>query len=208
MHQENNLKVDISSTSIEKGIDLAKGFLQSLIKPSIDEVGLLISDKIKYWRFKNQINILLKAHSLIEKRGLKVKEISLKVLCPLLEGASYEEDESLKSKWAALLVNYANADNNINTSLFVTILQQISPVEAMFLDLIKKNNFPKSYLDKDGLIKETKIQEYELENLGRLNLITDQKRKLSGKFNATVSPRNFFYLTSLGEEFLKMCTIE
>ena len=36
-------------------LDLAKEFLQKLIGPSVEELGLLFSDNVKLWRLKNQI---------------------------------------------------------------------------------------------------------------------------------------------------------
>ena len=39
--------VNIKSTTIEKGIELIKDFAEKLIGPTIEEVGLLMSDNIK-----------------------------------------------------------------------------------------------------------------------------------------------------------------
>ena len=51
-------KVDVSSTAIEKGIDIAKSFVDKLVLPPIEELGLLIKDQISFWRFNNQIKIV------------------------------------------------------------------------------------------------------------------------------------------------------
>ena len=48
-------KINITSTALEKGIDLAKEFLDKLISPAIQETGLLISDQISRFRFNNQL---------------------------------------------------------------------------------------------------------------------------------------------------------
>jgi hypothetical protein len=55
-------ELNIKSSTIEKGLDLAKDFLGKLISPTVEEVGLLLSENIKYLRFKNQIKILLKKY--------------------------------------------------------------------------------------------------------------------------------------------------
>jgi hypothetical protein len=39
-------KLDISSTVLEKGIDIAKEFLDKLIFPAVEEVGLLLKEKV------------------------------------------------------------------------------------------------------------------------------------------------------------------
>jgi len=47
-------KINIKSSTIEKGLDLAKEFLGKLIGPTVEEIGLLVGDSIKYLRFKNK----------------------------------------------------------------------------------------------------------------------------------------------------------
>jgi hypothetical protein len=41
-----SFKINITSGIVEKGIDLAKDFLVKLITPAIEEVALLMKDKV------------------------------------------------------------------------------------------------------------------------------------------------------------------
>ena len=52
-----NKKNDLTSTAIEKGIDLAKEFLDKLLMPAVETTGLLISERISLFRFNNQVNV-------------------------------------------------------------------------------------------------------------------------------------------------------
>ena len=70
-------ELNIKSSTIEKGLELAKDFLGKLISPTIEEAGLLISENIKFLRFKNQVKILLKAKDYVEKNNISLKEITL-----------------------------------------------------------------------------------------------------------------------------------
>ena len=70
------MKLDISSTAVEKGIDLAKDFLDKLITPTVEETGLLMKDQIASWRFKNQIKALTKAMEICKKHNINPKQIS------------------------------------------------------------------------------------------------------------------------------------
>lgn len=135
MDEENkNKKVDISSTAVEKGIDVAKGFIDKLVSPPIEELGLLIKDQISYWRFNNQIKILNKAKVLCEENNIDVKAIPPKLLCPYLENASLEDDEDLQDKWAILLVNMVDSEQNIQNHVFPYILSQLSKDEFNLLE--------------------------------------------------------------------------
>jgi hypothetical protein len=131
---DKNLKIDISSTAIEKGIDVAKTFLEKLIMPSIDEVGLLIKENVAYWRFKNQVKMLNKAQKYCLENNITPKSISLKLLCPLLDNASLEEDEFLQDKWVVLLSNMVDSSQNIQNHVFPFLLGQISKPEFIVLE--------------------------------------------------------------------------
>lgn len=127
-------KIDITSTALEKGIDLAKNFLEKLIIPSVEETGLLIKDKVTLWKFKNQIKMLNKAKEYCEKYNIDPKTISLKLLCPLLDYSALEENEELQDKWAILLGNMVDSEQNIENHVFPYILSQISTNEFITLE--------------------------------------------------------------------------
>jgi len=75
-------KIDITSTALEKGLDIAKGFVEKLIYPSAEEMGLLLKDGIAKWRFSNQVKTLIKAQSICVKHGVNPQMISPKLLTP------------------------------------------------------------------------------------------------------------------------------
>lgn len=127
-------KIDISSATVEKGLDVAKEFLQKLIGPSLEEAGLLLKESIALWRFKNQVNILEKANEICERKGIRPSPISLKLLCPLMDAASLEADPDMQSKWAALLSNMVDSEKNIQNHVFPYILGQLSLPEFALLE--------------------------------------------------------------------------
>jgi hypothetical protein len=128
-------KIDISSATVEKGLDVAKEFLQKLIGPSLEEAGLLLKESIALWRFKNQVSILEKANEICERKGIKPSPISLKLLCPLMDAASLEADPDMQSKWAALLSNMVDSEKNIQNHVFPYILGQLSLPEFALLEV-------------------------------------------------------------------------
>lgn len=127
-------KIDISSTALEKGIDIAKGFVDKLISPPAEEIGLLLKDGIAKWRFNNQVKTLVKAKSICEKHGVNPRMISPKLLCPLLEYASLEDNEKLQDKWATLLANMVDSAQNVENHVFPYLLSQVSIQEFEILE--------------------------------------------------------------------------
>lgn len=176
-------KIDITSTALEKGIDLAKDFLDKLIIPSVEETGLLLRDKVTLWKFKNQVKMLNKAKEYCQKHNINPKTISLKVLCPLLDYSALEESEELQDKWAILLANMVDSEQNIENHVFPYILSQISSNEFEILENVYddkvlrqkklteelkqfKNDLPKiiAQLNKEIENFDTKIEQEKEKN--------------------------------------------
>jgi hypothetical protein len=62
------------------------------------------------------------------------KAVPIKILFPLLEGASLEENEDLHTMWAALLANAASpTKSEMVRPGFIAIMRQMAPDEAVLL---------------------------------------------------------------------------
>lgn len=129
-------KIDITSTVVEKGVDTAKSFIDKLIMPAIEEVGLLIKGKVTEWRFNQEVRMINKARKVCEVNNIKPKNISLKLLSPILEYSGLEEDELLHDKWAVLLSNMVDSEQNIANHVFPYILSQLSKNEFFNLEQV------------------------------------------------------------------------
>lgn len=177
-------KIDISSTALEKGLDIAKGFVEKLINPSAEEMGLLLKDGIAKWRFANQVKTLVKAQNLCEKHGVNPQMISPKLLTPLLEYASLEDNEKLQDKWATLLANMVDSEQNVENHVFPYLLSQVSIQEFELLEKtlnIKIERVKSLNAELDGylkskdevladLTKEIEAKEQEIEARKNSNL--------------------------------------
>ncbi len=160
-----NKKIDVTSTALEKGIDVATGFVNKLVNPSVEELGLLIRDQVSLWRFSNQIRILNKAKALCEKNNITIKAISPKLLCPYLEKASLEDDDVLQEKWAYLLVNMVDSKQNLQSHVFPYILSQLSKDEFLLLEEMLQEKKVRVLKKKEELkefvrANESKINKY------------------------------------------------
>jgi hypothetical protein len=174
-------KIDITSTAVEKGLDIAKDFLDKLIIPTVEETGLLLRDKVTMWRFSNQVRMLNKAKAYCEKNGIDPKKVSLKVLCPLLDYAGLEENEVLQDKWALLLSNMVDSGQNIENHVFPYILSQISTNEFVSLETTVVLNDERIKKLKDELEQLKKIRPEREQELR--NKIEEIAKQLRGKTN-------------------------
>lgn len=159
-------KIDITSSLLEKSFDGAKNFLEKLIMPAVEETGLLIKDQISLFRFNNQIKMLNRAKIICDKQNISPKQISLKLLVPLLDYSGIEEDEILQDKWSILLSNLVDSEQNIENHVFPYILSQLSRNEYMTLE--------KTYFDKTERVRQLSN---ELENYKQEKTATVEKFK-------------------------------
>lgn len=119
----------------EFGVEAIK-FIRTFTDEAATEISGIFTDKLKFYRWKNQQKFLLKAAEFMTSKGLDQpsRHLPIKELIPLLEYSSLEEDEYLQALWAALLANSADAmTTNSNNLMFVEILKSLSKLEAQIL---------------------------------------------------------------------------
>jgi len=186
------LKIEVSSKVLEKGIDVAKEFLDKLVTPALVETGLLLKDQVAYWRFKNQIKILNKANQYCQQQNIDPKTISLKLLAPLLDHASLEEDETLQDRWAYLLGNMVDSEQNIDNHVFPYLLSQLSVEEFLLLEIVlkkKDERVEKITKELSGFRAERPVIENEInKKISSLTqeITTKRKDNIDGKKYSSV----------------------
>lgn len=112
-------------------------FAKRLAGPAAEEVGLLFGDKVRLYRFEKTLEAFRRAREMVIAAGFEPREIPIKTLFPLLEGASLEDDDSLQDCWAALIANAANPAASVEVKpAFAGILKSLSPQEAGLLNAI------------------------------------------------------------------------
>ena len=185
--------IESENSELTKGVGMAAekalDFIEKLVAGPFMEGTGIFTDKVKYWRFKNQVNIITKAREYLKSKGIQTpKKISIKDVTTLLEHASFEEDEIMQDSWAKLLANTMNPDNQFDTSnIFIQILNQLSVNEVYILHFIYSNSFIMSsgdrpYFERKELERNGRTQLATkgllIDNLLRLRLIEEEPPKL------------------------------
>jgi len=202
-------ELEIKVHAVDQLIDLGKGVIEKVILPPFEEVGLLLADRMKLFRLRNQVDILVRADKFLKQKNIKTKKVSTKVMASLLEDCSLEEDEPMKERWAALLVNTVRDDGNIENPLFSSILSQLSAMDAQIMDIIFRDSvsqsgsgLSKSWMHThkmfftSEIIKQFSSGTLSIDNLLRLRLLKEQ----GNNETPIVS------LTNLGFSFVISCT--
>lgn len=133
-----------------QAIDAAReagGFIARFVSGPLEQGIGIFEDRLKYMRWERQVRYMQKAQEYLGDAGLvsPTRPIPLKLAIPLMQGATLEEDDDLQDRWAALLVNAANAKfkGEVRRS-YVTILEQLTSLDAKILDIILALPFEQS----------------------------------------------------------------
>ena len=125
---------------VEKLADPVVDLIKRVAGPAADEVGLTFRDTVHVYRAQRAYKLAEKFRRYTTERGIEPTGINLKLLLPILDGASVEGDEDLHTTWAHLLTNAVDPDSPVPVSVsFVNILKELGPVEVKYINALYDN---------------------------------------------------------------------
>ena len=179
----------VKSTAAGAAAGTVEGFFNT-VGAALVELSQMGVDVIRFQRWKMQHSILERARQFCDARGINPQAIPLKVLVPLVENMSLEEDpeastnpegaKAMQERWAALLANAAMGDAGVDVLPgFPRILSELMPEEATMLEWLaglRAGSTPDSLKAQVGFdwTKPTEGQEVfdvYVGNLERLGLV-------------------------------------
>jgi hypothetical protein len=107
-------------------------FVKKILGHAADDVWEWGRNKVRAYRAPNVNKVLEDAGKMLEDEGIEPQPVPPKILIPLLEGASLEDDEWMQKRWASLLANAASNNSEGNRGL-IAVLQQMGNEEARLL---------------------------------------------------------------------------
>jgi hypothetical protein len=130
-------KLATDPATVKAVAEKTEGLLKGLFGKAFEQTGEMIADQVRLRRFKNQIKIFEKAKTYLKENNIDPQKVNLKVLAPLVEFASYEEEESLQERWAKLIKNILSRPTSVVLQQnAIGVLNKISNDEALLLDNI------------------------------------------------------------------------
>lgn len=128
-----------------KALDIVSGagrFLDRLVGNALAEGGETLADQVRYWRKMRLLKFEEKFNAACAARGFSpdtMKPLSLGKTVQLLEAASIEEEDEVQELWADLLANAVDPAGGVTMKkMYVTLLKDMGPAEAVLVDLLGK----------------------------------------------------------------------
>ena len=197
----------------DSALEPIKQPLMNLAGPFTEQLGHILALPFKWWRFKASFAIMEKAKRFLDERGVKPQHVPMKLLAPILENGSLEDDESMVDRWASLLASAA--DPNYKQTIlpsFPDVLRQLSAREVAILEKLyapfiltesnRKNEWKYWFIPIEGSDFGMSVNEFGIvrDNLRRLELLF---------WHPNTLPRHHipkeFSLTCFGFAFVSAC---
>lgn len=169
-------------------------FLRKLLGPAAKELGLTLKDEVRFFRFQRRQRLLARAQEMFEKAQKEPEPLPPKLIIPILENGSLEEDDELQDRWAALLVN--SSPSRVMPAA-PEILRQLTALDVFLLQLCF------DYLHKEQTKAFEKTSLYYISSQDLSQIIENWKDRLPKKFGESYGrppsgrygPRLFWGLT-------------
>jgi Abortive infection alpha len=111
--------------------------ISALFGPAAEEAGQMLRDEVRSYRRLRRARLWARTQSALRKLGVSPKPVPSKLLSPIIDNASLEDDDDLQDIWANLLANAADPRerNKIHPS-FPAILKELTAQDVKFLDAL------------------------------------------------------------------------
>ena len=208
--------------------DKAGSFLAQVFKEPINEISGMVTDKLRFVRWKRMIEMSDEVNKILEEKQIfDTRAVHPKIALPIIEEASLEDDPSLQNLWNHLLANAMNP--NFNDELrygFIEMIKEITGIEAKILNAVyeslsSEERTPLSNIFNYNFAKEEIMREIGISddtyaisanNLMRMQLLSPAILK-SGPNGPSLGSEPFTIykgidavtLTPLGVKFVEAC---
>lgn len=123
------------SGDIAKAIQPFARVFEQLTGPMAEELGLLLRDKVRALRQRNTSAVVEGAGRLLEDAGRPINAVPPRLLLPIIESASLENNPTIQEMWSGLLASASERADEMSPS-YVEVLKQLTPVEARCLKVL------------------------------------------------------------------------
>lgn len=120
----------------KEGVKVAAELIRDVLGPSAKALGKGIAAPIEAWatqRTERALTVVMNAVQMVEAAGYKPVAVPGRILWPILEKSSVEEELDLQQRWAALLANASINPEGVSPA-FAHILGQLAPLDANLLE--------------------------------------------------------------------------
>ena len=126
-------EVATATGEVAKAISPLIDNLAKLTGPLCEEVGEYFGDKVRAYRQRNLGKIIEGSLAKLEAAAKPINPIPPRLLLPMVESASLEDNETLQDMWSGLLATASDRADDMSPA-FTETLRVLTPLQAKVLD--------------------------------------------------------------------------
>ena len=183
-HNNDDISIDILGVkpiakcvehASKETIDGGKNFLSKICMPAAEEFGLLLQDKVKFWRASNAQKTLIKAEEKLSAQGsYENKKAHPLIAWRIIESSSWAQHDELQEIWAGLLASTCTENGEDDSNLiFINLISQLTETQIRILNYAVENTNIKLHLHDIVTAEELTIN---IEKLKEISNIDDMNR--------------------------------
>lgn len=146
--------------------DFISRALGGTVPESVDE---FLTNEIRRFDAKRTAEVFAQVYQKVQETGVEINTIQTKLLIPILENISWEDDDFLRQKWTNLL--YSEITGNQLDPIFIQILNQMTASDAKLFDKLSKENEEKKFAKNYIVSEEEKKSLEKLEFFKLIDII-------------------------------------
>lgn len=163
---------------------IANSLVEIIASPA-RELSNIVTDQLKYYRWKSLLNIIERARQIRKDRNISQEAVPIKLLIPLLEeGSKEEEDSEMLEIWASLLANSDKSYNSFDL-MCIELLGKLTHVEASVIKSIGRHlvaDVATEFAVKMNENAEKFIGFYRIDEAHRLGIYVEDMKAYSSEF--------------------------
>lgn len=198
---------EVVKATTESALKPFADLIEKLLGPAAEGVGEGFRSMIGPWVVKRQIRFWQRTREMIEEAGIEPQAVPPKLLLPILQNASLEDDDFLQDHWAALL-RHASKESSKVLPAFLHTLGQLTRPDALFLKILMEKARSinpmeqNARLGDESALLEVFRKRFEGTYTARDFAIAKHNLLKLGVLTEEVDGR--FRLTTLGVEFFRL----
>lgn len=120
---------------IAKAVEPLINNLAKLTGPMSEELGQYFGDKVRAFRHRNVSTIINGSIKRLEKAGKPINPVPPRLLLPIIDAASVEDNPTLQDMWSGLLASASDQADDMSPS-YTETLKALKPIEARSIQVL------------------------------------------------------------------------